>query len=195
MKRNRWHWLAVLVAAVVPSLAIAGGNVNIFLGEKELDTTDWASPYDQQGEFGVLIDFGNEYWPVNFAIDLLGSSKQTDYWDGYQEVSTSEIDLGVRKIFDLEGTLVHPYVGGGLALVSARYEDVYYYFDPVCGYVCSDEDSGLGVWLNAGFYVTLGQSFNLGLDLRYSEADVTVLGTTVNAGGMHAGLLLGYHWW
>jgi hypothetical protein len=42
--------------------------------------------------------------------------------------------------------------------------------------------------------LTLGQSFNLGFDLRYSSADITLGGFEVEAGGTYAGLLLGYHW-
>lgn len=192
MKRMKWSWIAALALMTSPALAAAGGNVNLFLGGKTLDN-DWA-PFDEHGEFGILIDVGDEYWPVNFAIDLLGSSKQIDYWDGYTYTSTSEIDIGARKVFDIYGTTLHPYAGGGLALVSARIEDAYYNWDPVCGYLCADEDTGLGIWLNGGIYMTLGQSFNLGLDLRYSQADVTLGGATVDAGGTHAGILLGYHW-
>ena len=56
----------------------------------------------------------------------------------------------------------------------------------------SDDNNGIGIWLNGGVYWTLSQHFNLGLDLRYSQADVTLF--DVDAGGTHAGVILGYHW-
>ena len=49
------------------------GNVNFFLGQKTLDEDDWA-PLDKQGEFGVLVDFKQQNWPVSIAIDFLGSA-------------------------------------------------------------------------------------------------------------------------
>jgi len=188
MKRMKWFWIAVLVLIASPALAETTGNINIFLGSKTLDSNDWSTSFQDQDEFGILFDVRGENWPVNLAIDLLGSSKQIDYVDGYTTVSTSELDFGARKIFNIVGTPVYPYVGGGLGLMSARVEDAYYYYG---SYIY--EDTGFGVWLDGGAYVTLGQ-FNLGLDLRYSQADVTVAGNKVNAGGSHAGILLGYHW-
>jgi len=56
------------------------------------------------------------------------------------------------------------------------------------------DDSSIGIWLNGGIYWTLGEAFNLGFELAYSHAKVTVFGEDANAGGGHAGILLGYHW-
>ena len=52
----------------------------------------------------------------------------------------------------------------------------------------------MNILVNGGIYWTLGQNFNLGLDLRYSQADVTFFGTDVEAGGAHVDVILGYHW-
>lgn len=158
------------------------GNVNVLLGNKTLDSADWA-PWDSQGEFGILIDVAGPTWPVAIAIDLLGSA---DEHLGIT-VSTSELDLGVRKVFDLTGSSLHPYLGGGLALITARIQD-----DWFGGEI---HDDGTGIWLSGGFFVTLGESFNLGLELRHSAANVD-FGTpySADAGGSHAGVLLGYHW-
>jgi hypothetical protein len=48
--------------------------------------------------------------------------------------------------------------------------------------------------LNGGIYWTLNQYFNLGFDLRYTDADVTFISTDIEAGGTTAGIFLGYHW-
>jgi hypothetical protein len=62
------------------------------------------------------------------------------------------------------------------------------------------DDSGFGLWLNAGFSYTIGSHFNIGLDLRYSDASVDLatgdelpdLG--LDAGGIRYGAMFGYHW-
>jgi hypothetical protein len=194
MKRLAWI-VALLCSLMAAPVFALTGNVNMFLGEKQLDNSDWNPPFDEQDEFGIMFDIGDRYWPVSFAVDLLGSSRTVDYIDGDRTISTGELDLGVRKIFDIYGTSLHPYVGGGLALISATFED--YYF----GYgTDTSEDSSAGVWLNGGIYWTFGNIFNLGLDVRYSAADVTLYNfdqaryETVDAGGVHTGLILGVHW-
>lgn len=186
MKRLNWIFAALFFSMAAPAFAGVTGNVNLFLGEKNLDS-DWGI-YDDQGEFGILFDISGDYWPVSIAVDLLGSAHTEEYWWGDATASTGELDLGVRKVFDIPGTSFHPYVGGGLAFVSARYEETDYY-----GTIYT-EDDGTGIWLNGGIYWTLGRSFNLGLDLRHSQADVTLDGVEVDAGGTHGGILLGYHW-
>ena len=163
------------------------GNVNFFLGQKSLKSEDW-SPMEDQDAFAVLVDFKQSSWPVSIAIDLLGSSQEsTDYGFNF-EGTTSEFDIGVRKIWETSGTSIRPYIGGGLAFINAEAKVSYLYAS------VSDDDTGLGLWLNGGVYWTLGQHFNLGLDLRYSKAEVTVYDVNVEAGGTSAGLILGYHW-
>ena len=162
------------------------GNVNFFLGQKTLEENDWA-PADEQAEFGVLVDFKQSHWPVSIAIDLLGSIDKVTVSGVDIEGSTSEFDIGVRKIWEVANSSIRPYIGGGLAFINAEIKATG--FNTV-----SQDDNGTGIWLNGGVYWTLGQHFNLGLDLRYSQADVTVFGVDVDAGGTHAGIILGYHW-
>ena len=178
--------LSVILMLFVISTHANAGNVNFFLGQKALDENEWA-PVDEQGEFGVLVDFKQANWPVSMAIDFLVSvDEKTDAGFNVEGITT-EIDFGVRKIWEIAGNPTRPYIGGGLALISGEFT--------VTGFSSvTDDDSGLGIWLNAGIYWTLGQSFNIGLDLRYSQADVTLFGLDVDAGGTHAGLILGYHW-
>ena len=162
------------------------GNVNAFLGQKTLDEDDWA-PLDKQAEFGVLVDFKQQDWPVSIAFDYLGTYDEATEFGVNVEGTTSEFDVGVRKIWEVSGSSIRPYVGGGLAFVNAEFKRTTF---PTV----SDDDNGTGIWLNGGVYWTLGQHFNLGLDLRYSQADVTLFGVEGEAGGTHAGVILGYHW-
>ena len=162
------------------------GNVNFFLGQKTLDEDDWG-PLDKQAEFGVLVDFKQQNWPVSIALDFLGSTDETTEFGVTVEGTTSEFDVGIRKVWEVAGSSIRPYVGGGLAFIRAELKATDFV-------TVSVDDNGTGIWLNGGVYWTLGQSFNLGLDLRYSQADVTFFGVEGEAGGTHAGIILGYHW-
>ena len=177
--------LAILLFAVTAPLHASewSGNLNFFLGGKTLDENDW-SPVEQQGEFGILVDYKKQDWPVSIAIDLLGSSDDSTFAGFKVEGKTSELDFGVRKVWEFAGQPIHPFVGGGLGLIGAEYQ-----VGPL-----SDSDTSLGVWLNGGVYWTIGEHFNLGLEARYSQAEVTMFNVNGEAGGSHGGLLLGYHW-
>ena len=58
----------------------------------------------------------------------------------------------------------------------------------------SDDDSAVGAWLGGGVRIELTPHFVLGLDVRYSEAEVTLFDVDREAGGLSAGLTVGYHW-
>lgn len=201
MKISKSLIVAVLLLITSPTFA-AGGSISLFLGQKNLDSSDWGSSnpnlygdsFDQQDEYGVLMDFRGDYWPISLAVDFLDSSHEVDYPDGYVIASTNEMNLGVRQIFNIYGTSLYPYAGGGLAFIDAKIEDVYYYGSP-CGYYdCGDEDSAIGFWAGGGIIWQLPDQFNLGIDVRYSEATVTLNGRQYNAGGSHAGMTLGFRW-
>ena len=189
-------YLLIVVAAllalglIVPSAYAEGqweGNTNFFLGGKSLDKEDW-EPVEQQGEFGVMVDFGKQGWPVHIAIDFMASGTKEIVGGDTVKGSTAELDIGFRKIFDIGG--MHPFVGGGIGSMSGSTEF------PGVG---ECKGSGGGGWADAGIFWTLGKSFNLGFDARYSSATVELEcpgGVTVDkkVGGGHFGLLLGYHW-
>ena len=103
------------------------------------------------------------------------------------ESRTSEFNVGLRKIWD-QFPHVRPFIGGGLSLIAAEAEASVY------GLRISETDRGLGFWVGGGVYWTLNDHFNIGMELKSSWADVTLMGVEVNAGGGHFGLLAGYHW-
>jgi hypothetical protein len=161
------------------------GNANLFFGKKTLEEKNWREA-DEQAEFGVLVDFKQSHWPVSIAIDILGSEEVIAF---STEGRTTEFDIGVRKIWDAENSSIRPYIGGGLAFINAEITSTGFFSDTV-----SQDDSGTGIWFGGGIYWTLWQHFNLGIDLRYSQADVTLFDENIDAGGTHAGIILGYHW-
>ncbi len=181
---------------VVPSAYAEGdwtGNLNFILGQKTMDG-DW-DPVDEQGLFGINIDFGKRSWPVHMAIDLTGTSTTgTDPFWGDIEGSTGEFNLGARKIWEIDS--FKPFIGGGLSFMSAevKFKDV--------GFSCDGTTTGL--WFGGGAYWTLGERFNLGFDLKQSSGkiaseDITCTGgwmmtDDLEVGGTQMGLLLGIHW-
>jgi hypothetical protein len=179
-------WIAVLAVAAPVS---AEGDVNFFLGGKKLDDDDWSDSdvdVSEQGEFGAQISVGKAAWPVRIAIDVLGSSKEDEIGLLDVEGKTSEIALGVRKIWT-KGK-VRPFVGGGLVHVSAEGEFA------AGGFDVSDDDSAGGLWADGGVFWRLGQRFNIGFDVRLSAAEVELFQVDTEAGGSHLGLLLGWGW-
>jgi len=177
--------IAILFVAAPPLASAATGNANFFLGLKAMNDGDW-EPLEDQGEFGAEITFGRSQWPVLFAIDVL-SSADDDTVSGIDfDASTSELDLGVRKIWELNR--VRPYVGGGVAFVSAELEG------DSGGVTITDDDESIGAWVGGGVFWRIGTRFNIGAAVRYSKAEVTIFDTDVEAGGWHFGMLAGWGW-
>ena len=190
----------IAVLALVPFLLSASvataqdqwtGNIDMFLGQKNLDKDDW-EPVEEQGEFGIEVDFREKDWPVNIAIDVLASSDDQSIIDPFfgqvdLEGKTTEFNIGIRKIWDESS--VRPFIGGGLSYIRAEAKVTI----PGIG-SNSESDTGVGIWLGGGVYFTLGEHFNLGVELKYSDANVTIADVDVAAGGTHFGLLAGYHW-
>ena len=196
MRKLSLFCLCAAFLLAMTGAAQAAGDANLFLGQKDLDN-DW-DPVDGQMEYGVCLNFGVPDWPVSIAVDILMSSDDTTYsydyygyiYDAVLDGETMEIAAGVRKFFN-EDTNIQPYVGGGATYVDGEFKvsivDV-----PEAS--ISFSDSGFGFWANAGVMFRIGEQFNLGLDVRYSDAEITILDTDIDAGGMHYGVLLGYRW-
>jgi hypothetical protein len=189
---------AIVSLTIVAPAAVAGsdGHVNFFLGLKSLDGGDWA-PVEDQGEFGVVMSFGQDDWPVHVAVDVLASGDESSMFDpllGDIDVTgaTYEVSAGVRKIWSRNA--LRPYVGGGLALVGAAAE-----LDSNFGDADADDDA-VGAWVGGGLFFRLGKRFNIGGDVRWSSAEVDLdfggglVTPDLEAGGLHVGLLLGFGW-
>ena len=91
--------------------------------------------------------------------------------------------ITVRKMFGERK--VQPYVGGGLAYIDGEIEVS----------SVSVSYAGIGFWANGGVLFRIGSRFNLGIDVRYSDAEIEPLpGAKLDAGGTHVGLLVGFRW-
>lgn len=189
---------AIASALLLSSLSIAhagdtsgndnfSGNISGYLGQKSLDDNDWDN-IDRQGSLGIIFDFKKQSWPVSIALDVIVSGNEDTDAGIKTEGGALEVDLGVRKIFELSNSSIRPYIGGGLALIGAGARN------SVGGSTISDEDdTGTGAWIGGGMYYAATKSLNIGLDLRYSQAEVTLLDEDREAGGFHTGITVGYH--
>jgi len=161
------------------------------------DLASYWEPADRHGEWGILLDFRPKNWPVNIALDFLKSDgDDTDSWPFFHsteiEGKTTEINIGIRKIIE-NRPAIRPYIGGGLAYINGEYRKTINWFSGGTS-ILIGEDDGIGIWIDAGLYFTLAKHFNIGFDIRYSWAEITISGVDVNAGGLHAGLIFGFHW-
>jgi len=180
------------------------GNVNFFAGGKSLSDADkWEPLSNEHVNLGVLVDFKPPNWPVSISIDvlyhLLNDKFETIYysgreWELHYKGKTTEIHLGVRKIWD-NHSIIRPFIGGGLALIKAELE----VSSPLEVARFNEDDMGVGMWLEGGTYFTIAKHLNLGLSCRWSKADISMtnpIGDEVSgdAGGWHYGAIVGYHW-
>jgi hypothetical protein len=163
------------------------GNFSLFVGQKSLDSEDWA-PIDDQATLGLLADFKHNSWPVSLAIDYLGSYDEAMELGLQYEAITTELGVGVRKYWETPGSSLRPYIGAGLAYIYAEARGSGF------GAVPDGSDHSPGFLLNGGIFWTLGDCINVGLGLRYSNAEVTIFDVKVDAGGTSAGLIFGCHW-
>ncbi|MFZ1985341.1 MAG: outer membrane beta-barrel protein [Desulfatitalea sp.] len=169
--------LAILAAWSGAALAAgAEGNINLLLGKKFMDDDVWDDlDIDEQTAIGLMFDIKPSGWPIALAADFLKTEEEAHGIDG----ETQEIDLGVRWYSNPINRIVRFYAGGGLGLIDAEIE--------------GENDDEFGVWLNGGIAFTIVQHLNLGLDLRYSRAEVELNGEDIEAGGLTTCFLIGYH--
>jgi len=207
MIRDRWLILLLaLVVCLTTSSAMAGGDANFLFGYKMLSEGDFDDlGVDNQPELGVSVTLDFQ-WPVALAIDLLSSHDDTTEATSptvmrRTRVDTLELNIGVRKFWEIKKW--RPYVGGGLAMIqldAKQTTSTNILGNIVKDTLIDDDDTGVGFWLSGGTLWTLPEGFNVGAELRYSDAegDLTSEGFTskqsFDAGGFHLAVMLGYHW-
>ena len=184
--------LSMFLLLFAPATAFAGGDANFLIGLKAVDEDDW-TPVDDQGAFGVEVTFGKEAWPVWIAIDYFGSSEVEEDLaidvGGFTFIedltgSTFELDLGARKIWGNHVRKTRPFLGGGVGLIGGEID----------ADIVSDDDTTLGLWVGGGVFWRLGSRFNIGGSVRYSQGEITLFDSDIQAGGLTYGLLLGWGW-
>ncbi|MBI5440897.1 MAG: outer membrane beta-barrel protein [Deltaproteobacteria bacterium] len=179
------------------------GNLNAVIGQRLLDN-DW-DPVDDQLQLSLEADFRQQSWPVSLAVGISYSWKDDSasenvggvIVDGDFEAKLWEFDLGVKKIYDTYGLPVNPFVGVGLAVISARVEaDATGNFGGVIVRAKDDDtDTGFGAWLSAGAYATIARNWNLGVQVKYTAMEkLDLLDENVKSSSFQWGALVGYRW-
>jgi opacity protein-like surface antigen len=174
--------VALLVLALNTSTATANdwsGHINGLVGLKTMDSSDWPD-INYQFSMGFALDFKEDSWPVSIALDLMDTGSESGDDGIVDRGHTTEIHLGVRKIFRDDSARCRPYVGGGLAFVYAQQE---HEVDNII--TTTQDDRGTGFWVGAGTYYSVYRGFVLGADVRYSYHEVELFGQELKAGGLH----------
>jgi hypothetical protein len=196
---RRILFLVPVVFAMIAALAVtpvqAGGNINVLIGQREQDESfSDTEDIQEQDMLGLMMDWGGEGWPVNIALDIVSGSADSDDNEFNVNVdgSTLAIDGGVRWYF-VKDRAWEPYIGGGLAYISAEVDT-----DGESNDIEFD-DSTVGYWLNGGIKWVIGEHFNIGGDIRWEKAELDVEDdlnnpTDIEAGGLGYAVLLGYRW-
>jgi opacity protein-like surface antigen len=160
------------------------GHIGVLAGGKLLDESDWPD-LDKHFSLGFISDVKEGSWPISMALDLMDTGGKHDN-DGMEELGhTTEVHLGVRKIFQDQHLKIHPYVGGGIAFMYAEQE-----YESGSGKMKQD-DRGVGGWFGAGMYYAIHPRFVLGLDVRYSNGKVNLFDRDRDAGGIHTYIIGG----
>jgi hypothetical protein len=178
-----------LAAAFFAAPAMAGGNMNFFLGSRGLDKDTW-SPIENQFAFGGTVDFGKKEWPIHLESGMMISvGYKHDYLPATDAAGgVFEIFFGVNKTWITKGG-ARPFIGGGLARLGAAYV-----IDGP-GPRVDDHDGSGGAYLHGGVFWRLGSRFNIGVDGRIlTGTSITLFGQDGNANYGQLGMILGWGW-
>lgn len=161
------------------------GHIGGFIGLKAMDSNDWPD-LDNHFAMGVFFDITKDSWPVSIVLDITDTGDKHKH-DGMEDLGhTTELHFGIRKIFINKDSRFQPYVGGGVSSIYAEQEI------EVNNISTEQDDSTVGIWLGAGMYYEINPKFLLGLDVRYSDGEVTLFDEDLDAGGLFAGVTGGY---
>jgi len=180
--------LMAALATAIPTTAAAGdwsGDANLFVGRKALGSGGWDT-VNRQSELGAEVTWGKKEWPIRIATDFLNTSQKKTESGVELKGSTSEVDLGFRKIWGKKN--LHPFFGGGLALLTGTLKT------SSAGVSDEERRSSAGIWAGGGAFWRFGPHFNLGAEARVSTGAVKFSGTGPENGGLHLGVLLGWAW-
>jgi hypothetical protein len=185
----------LILLAAFPTQASAepgwDGSLNFVLARRPANGD--LQPTDTMSQYGLAWSFGRSDWPIKLAFDLVyakGDGVEKGEipgipaspgpppvlevppipWEKMAETSVMEMALGVRKEWG-EG-ITHPFLGGGLEGTYLAYQSVYAEVGSPSVTQVDDNDTAVGIWLDAGSTWRIGKRFNLGFEVRYSFAEV-----------------------
>jgi hypothetical protein len=194
--------------------ALAEGSFSVDLAARSLDERTWGPLHNQLSD-GLRIEYARPGWPVRLSFGLHSSEEEETEGvfvpDGgvscflifcgpsghtvrrtVLRSSIRDVTLGVDKAWGGDRTNVRAYVGGGLALVRAKLEDLH------AG--ISDRDRSAGLWARAGI-VGLQRPYPGGIYFSFGLEVSAIHGTRLDLGPGRAdadyvqvGLISGIGW-
>jgi hypothetical protein len=175
--------LLALIVCAAPTLA--GGNANFLIGARSVGDEDFWGDNQDQGVAGVMVDFGKEGWPIHIALANMDSGSESGDVTG----SVSEYALGVMKVWEPQGKIVRPYVGGGVAAVTMSFS-----VDTGGGdFILHDTTSAF--YVDGGVFWRTGKRFNIGLGARLmTQARGEIQGVRGDADYVQFHALAGFGW-
>lgn len=174
--------IVVILGGAAHAATLPESNFSAFLGQKTLDDNDW-EPVESQVEWGLIADLGRKDSVANLVISYLSSSDDSSRNGADFTGDTWELGLGIRKPFRLDAGFA-PFIEFGAAYVDASLERSV--VSPA-----ESSDSAFGIWGGLGINFAVGERVSVGALLRYTAAEVTLLGADREAGGMHFGVTAG----
>ena len=170
------------------------GHLSYVFGYKQLGG-QWA-PADGQIEFGLLdFDCRKERWPVSIAGQFLMSyTGNVPKGLAGNNSGTYELNLGMRKVWDDDRSVVHPFIGGGVSLIGATNNTFINFGDGDTAKVNEHSAAGVGLWGGAGMYWQLSDHWHTGAQVQYSWGELRLGGKDLDGGGLHILGMLGYTW-
>ena len=183
-------WL-ILLGWVTTASAATTGRGGIFFGQKTLDHADWGD-LDAQSAWGIHLDVKDESWPVWATLGYFSSRDEetlitsvSPFSTAQIEGATTEIQVGLKKDFS-PLQRVRLSLAGGPAHIRASLSNSVSPFN-------RDSDSALGYWAGAEAIFFLPY-MSLGIAYKFSQADMQLLGRSVNAGGSNVSFSVGFGW-
>lgn len=164
-----------------PALPFRDQQISVYFGERSLQDDEFWAPNEDQFAFGVEYSQEGRTAPVGWEVGLAGGFDESDLsgttWTG----TTTELYAGLRKSFG--GAEVRPYVGGGFSMIDGEWETG----------GLSAQDSSMAGYLHGGIEWLTGESFGIGLDVRWLfGSDLTIAGIEGDADYLQAALKFGW---
>ena len=161
-------------------------RVGIYLGERDLDRDQYL-PSDEQTSVGVEYSSQTPGYPVGFEVGFLSSYESDNDGAGDDfKVGVWEAFWGIRKTWGSQH--VHPYLGGGVSLVTVGVET-----DDL-GRDDDDDDTSLAGYVHGGVMFHLSEIVYFGLDVRtLVGSDIDIRSTNIeDADYLQFSVLLGF---
>ncbi|MBI3449911.1 MAG: hypothetical protein HY049_13475 [Acidobacteria bacterium] len=178
-------WIVCALGAPV----LAEGNANFVVGRRSMTNRDYWGDFDRQTLAGVTVDFGRATWPIHLETGHQESMRRDRH--GLKRADVVEDNsFGVNKSWGSGETSVHPFVGGGVSLVTT-----FQGLGPFGGGTIYSQDRSKGAYAHGGAFWRRGARLNLGVDARVrSGSSIHFLGRRGNAQYAQVSFLIGWGW-